>query len=101
MGDDLEPYLDGVVVLCYANNAVAVTAAARSAAQAWRKPYALALELTSTDEGANLSALSDEALHTLLRELVVDHAGSRFAGIALHDLSAMDARSATVLPEIR
>ena len=101
MGDDLEPYLDGVVALCYANNAVAVTAAARSAANVWRKPYALALELTPTDEGANLSALSDEALRALLRELVVDHAGSRFSGIALHDLSALDARSAPVLPEIR
>ena len=101
MGDALAPYADGVVVLCYAQDAAAVSAAARSAAKAWSKTYSLALELMPTAEGANLSALGDDALRALMRDLVAAHAGPRFAGIALHDLSAVAARSGTVLPEIR
>ena len=101
IGHDLEPHLDGVVVMCYAHDANAVTAAARTAAAAWPKPYALAVELTPTAEGANLSAASDEEVRALLQKLVADHAGERFAGIALHDLSSLAARPASAPPEIR
>ena len=101
MGGELEPHLDGVVALCYAKDAAAVTAAARTAANAWGKTYSLALELMPTAEGANLSALSDDALRTLLRDLAADHAGARFAGIALHDLSVMSTRTGTNVPEMR
>ena len=101
IGHDLEPHLDGVVVMCYAHDANAVTAAARSAAAAWPKPYALAVELTPTAEGANLSAASDEEVRALLQKLIADHVGERFAGIALHDLSSLAARPASAPPEIR
>ncbi len=101
IGHDLEPYLDGVVVMCYAHDANAVTVAARSAAAAWPKPYALAVELTPTTEGASLSAASDEEVRALLQKLVADHAGERFAGIALHDLSSLTVRPASAPPEIR
>lgn len=100
MGRSLEPYLDGVVAMCYAKDPAAVTAAARITANVWRKPYSLAIELTPTAEGANLSALSDDALRALIQDLIAEHASTRFAGVALHDLSVLTARTVTV-PEMR
>ena len=101
IGGDIEPYLDGVVALCYAQDADGVIAAARNAANAWRKPYAIAVELSPNAEGVNLSAASDAEVRALLFELAADHAGERFAGIALHELSSLAARPAPTPPEIR
>ena len=91
-GSDLAVHLDGVVAMCYAASPTAVAEAARAVAAGWPKRYALAVELTPTAEGAHLAALDDTALQALLSDLRRDHAGARFAGIALHDLDALAAR---------
>lgn len=98
-GSELAPHLDGVVAMCYAAAPETVAARAASVATSWPGSYTIAVELTPTEEGAHLAALDDAALRALLDGLRRTHAADpRFAGIALHDLAAMAARTAPAAP---